>query len=88
MAYFPNGTAGELFESRECRNCVHQPTDEQGCAVFDTHMLLNYDQTKNEHLRQALSLLIDDENNVLGSMCQMRIARDPNRCQSTESFID
>ena len=82
MAYFPNGTAGELFESRECFDCIHEgPPEGPGCAIMLIHLVWNYDQCDNEQLQDVMQALIDDEGQPLGKMCQMRVAKedDPNQ---------
>lgn len=43
MGYFPNGTAGELYEEEYCTHCVHYGN----CAVWDAHMEHNYDECNN-----------------------------------------
>lgn len=49
MAYFPNGTAGEIYEAQYCNRCVHQdgPDGQSGCAVWLSHLLKNYDDCNN-----------------------------------------
>ena len=73
MAYFPNGSASEMFQGAECRTCVHEP---DGCAVMDVHLLWNYDQivdgVRECSLAYVLTDLIDDKK-PLGEMCAMRI---------------
>jgi len=45
MGYFPNGTAGEEYEARYCARCQHEYDAEgRGCAVWDAHLLHNYDE--------------------------------------------
>lgn len=50
MAYFPNGSSGDVFMERWCMNCIHWKLDEmsvtEGCPVWDLHMMGNYDQCK------------------------------------------
>jgi hypothetical protein len=44
MAYFPNGTAGMMYEEMYCSRCVHLgPAEGPGCSVMLLHMLWNYD---------------------------------------------
>jgi hypothetical protein len=47
MAYFPNGTAGHLFNEDQCDRCVHWKDANDGrgygCPVFDIHLLYAYD---------------------------------------------
>ncbi len=72
MAYFPNGESGRTFQAAECSDCIHEdgPDHKSGCYVYLVHLLHNYDQLRNEELRKALTILIDDEK-PLGSMCSM-----------------
>ena len=44
MGYFPNGTAGMLFEEQWCSKCVHQ----ENCAVWTAHMIHNYAECNND----------------------------------------
>lgn len=63
MAFFSNGTEGEIFEERFCRRCVHRPrTDEDGeaedCAVWLLHLAHNSEQLKDPTWKAALDALI------------------------------
>lgn len=78
MAYFSNGTAGELFESAECGACIHNTgltdPDAFGCPILALHFLYNYDQHEKgepNKIAEMLKILIDDDK-PLGEMCQMR----------------
>ena len=75
MAYFSNGTEGEMFYSRECRGCVHEATEDEGCAIYDAHLLWNYDQIvdgeREGPLASVLTYLINDKK-PLGKWCKMR----------------
>lgn len=75
MGYFPNGTAGDIFENEVCSKCVHYGD----CAVWDVHIFRNYDQLKkgNEMLRDTLNMLIPD--NKLE--CKMFVAGVPKERQ-------
>ncbi len=44
MGYFPNGTAGMIFEEEWCDKCLHQCD----CAVWDAHMFKNYEECNKE----------------------------------------
>lgn len=60
MAYFPNGTAGEVLDN-QCCDCFSK--DEWSyCPVYAVHSVFNYEQLAkgNEKLRQALTMLIDE----------------------------
>jgi hypothetical protein len=69
MAYFPNGTAGEILDS-QCIDCLHE--DEWSwCPVYAVQQLFNYDQVDKgqEKLRQAINMLIDEK-----GICKVRAA--------------
>lgn len=63
MTYFPNGTAGCLFEEDVCSRCANQRKEFGGCAITDVHMLYNYEQLREgqEKIRTILSMLITDD---------------------------
>ena len=52
MGYFSNGTEGECYEEQYCMKCRHHGD----CAVWDAHMLYNYDECNKEE--SILHLLI------------------------------
>lgn len=47
MGYFPNGTAGEMYEAQFCDRCIHNLED-HGCPCLTAHMLWNYDECNKE----------------------------------------
>ena len=69
MAYFPNGAAGDIFQKRQCFQCLNYRDRGdgrgKGCPIWDVHFLVAYDQVGDEPgakaLRQMLSILIPDE---------------------------
>lgn len=65
MAYFPNGSSGEIFD-RQCADC---PLGEGPCPTAAIQMLYNYDQVSDgqEKLREAMTILVDDK-----GICQTR----------------
>ncbi len=65
MAYFSNGSEGEVLDD-QCADC---PIGEMMCPVLHVQMFYNYDQVASgqEKLRRALSLLVNDQ-----GICQMR----------------
>lgn len=46
MGYFSNGTQGMDYEEMFCSRCIHQggKNGQGSCAVWDAHMLHNYDE--------------------------------------------
>jgi hypothetical protein len=48
MGYFSNGTSGALYEEQYCANCIHGQDHDKGCAVWDAHLVNNYDECNNE----------------------------------------
>jgi len=70
MGYFPNGTAGEMYEAEYCDRCVHQKPDDGGCAVFLAHLLHNYEECNKPD--SILHLLIPLSKDGLGNeQCEM-----------------
>lgn len=44
MGYFPNGTAGMMYEEQWCARCLHNET----CVVWQLHMMHNYRDCNDE----------------------------------------
>lgn len=67
MGYFPNGTAGEMYEAQYCCHCIHQngPDGESGCAIWLAHLLYNYDECNND--KSILHILIPKTKDGLGN---------------------
>jgi hypothetical protein len=68
VGYFPNGTAGIDYETRYCDHCVHQRENDGGCAVWQIHMLHNYDQ--KGVVEEILSALIPPDG-IYNGECRM-----------------
>src|SRR5687767_2121181 len=86
MAYFPNGTAGMLYEEQYCANCIH---GRDGCAVMDAHNFYNYDQfdkdERGKSIRMILSLLIPETKDGLGAeQCALFAARADPEAEDAE----
>lgn len=63
MAYFPNGTSGDIFEEENCDRCVHQNHDIKSpcCPVWELHMHWNYGQNDDKEKNFALEMFIPME---------------------------
>lgn len=59
MAYFPNGSSGEVLEL-QCGRCL---LGDGPCPIVGIQMLYNYDQLEEgqEKLKDAMSMLVDDK---------------------------
>jgi len=70
MAYFPNGTAGEIFDE-QCSNCLHGISDDIMCPVCYVQTTYNYDQTRpmEKKLRECLNSLVNEK-----GICMMKTA--------------
>jgi hypothetical protein len=42
MGYFPNGTAGDVYQEMYCSKCHHDINED--CPVFLAHLVYNYDE--------------------------------------------
>ena len=71
MGYFSNGCEGHDYENKHCSKCVHQ---EAGCAVWNAHMLYNYDEcNKKESILHVLIPLSSD--GLRNEQCRMFIKK-------------
>jgi len=72
MAYFANGTEGELYEDEYCSRCIH---DENGdCPILLLHLLYNYDECNKKD--SFLHVLIPRAESGIGNeQCKMFIKK-------------
>ena len=68
MAYFPNGTAGEVL-GNQCADC--HLSSEAPCPILWVQMTYNYSQLDSEGERTAVSDVMDCLVNDDG-ICQMK----------------
>jgi hypothetical protein len=68
MAYFSNGCEGSSYQSKFCSKCIHAGN----CAVWNAHMLFNYDECNNE--KSILHFLIPREG-INNKKCRMFIEK-------------
>ena len=72
MGYFPNGTAGMVYQQKWCDRCVHDNGGEGPmCAVWSAHLLYNYEECNNN--KSILHLLIPLSN----AKCLLRKNHEP-----------
>ena len=66
MGYFSNGTEGMQYEDQYCSKCAHCGD----CAVWDLHMLHNYDEANKDDsfLHKLIPL---DEKKIHNLKCKM-----------------
>lgn len=74
MAYFPNGTSGDLYQAQWCECCLNYRDKDDGrghgCAVWDAHLLSSYG-AKGE-VKDILDTLIPmDKEGVFAAECAM-----------------
>lgn len=68
MAYFSNGTEGELYIEAFCHRCIHNKGD--GCAVWDAHLLYSYRDCNDDS--SILHILIPrSEDGLSNEQCRM-----------------
>lgn len=72
MAYFPNGTSGEILDD-QCWEC--KIPDDAPCPILGVQWTYNYEQFDNNgeetKLTDAMNLLINKQ-----GICQMKILLD------------
>ena len=75
MAYFPNGTSGDLYEAEYCSRCVHMDP-QTGCPILMLHLLWNYEQLTDHDKQTALDLFIPREGVHNGACVMFRQEQD------------
>lgn len=72
MGYFPNGTAGEMYEAQYCSRCIH----DGDCAVMLAHLMHNYAECNKP--KSILHLLIPITKDGLDNeQCKMFVEGKP-----------
>ena len=76
MAYFSNGTEGEIWQAEHCEHCVNWQGDPVGCPVWDVHLLYNYDQCPDTLVGQRVQAILDyliprSEDKLSNQTCSM-----------------
>lgn len=70
MAYFPNGTSGQMYQEQYCDNCIHDKNND--CPILLLHLLWNYDQQEDETKRRTLETFIPStEDGLSAEQCTM-----------------
>ena len=88
MAYFPNGTSGEIFMHDQCAKCVNWRDKEDGfgCPIMDIHMVYNYGQ-KGETKEIMTALIPDDKERLCAGECSMFLANADKAQQPTTNEL-
>ncbi len=76
MAFFSNGTEGQVYTEKYCQNCIHD-SDEEMCPVWDLHLDFAYELC-NEHDSPGkiiLDRLIPMDDDRWPQKCSMFITR-------------
>jgi len=86
MAYFSNGSEGEVFDE-ECRECVF---GELGCPVFCVQSAYNYEACNNKVARSILNDLVKQINRNRDYVgCQMKaFLSDPDTKKKLREWIE
>ena len=66
MAYFPNGTAGMLF-NETCFDCIHGISDDIGCPIALAQMMFYYEHVGIKPLEDCMNLLVNEH-----GVCKMK----------------
>jgi hypothetical protein len=78
MAYFSNGTEGDMYQEKYCENCDHWKLDEDtetwGCPVMDLHY--EHNRSKDETIKTILEILIPtNEETTFAEPCKMMVEK-------------
>jgi len=77
MAYFPNGTSGDIYMEKFCFQCRNwksredEDKDNEGCPIIDVHFSVNYTQCRNEKIKRILEILIPTGEDGFPRKCPM-----------------
>lgn len=69
MGYFSNGTEGICYEEQYCEKCYF---GDKACAVWNAHLINNYDECNNA--KSILHLLIPRDDNGRNLKCEMFVS--------------
>lgn len=76
MAYFSNGSEGEVFDN-QCAKCKY---GQFPCPIAAAQMLYNYDAVNNETATNILGMLVTDNGTcTVWEMAKQDFAIDPNQ---------
>jgi len=82
MAYFPNGTSGDIYMEQWCERCANwreTESDNWGCFVFDLHLAFNYEQNGESEINKLkhkiLEHFIPTGEDLFPEKCKMFIER-------------
>lgn len=84
MGYFPNGMSAEIYQAQFCDHCRHMADPEKGCAVWDAHIIHNYDECNNDG--SILHMLIPRDG-IENMRCAMFLPFDADRCTETHDLF-
>ncbi len=73
MAYFSNGTEGEIWENKYCARCLNYSEDAGGCTILDVHMEWAYELCNSREAgKKILDTLIPMEGLFAGRCSMLR----------------
>lgn len=83
MGYFSNGTDGDIYQSNFCNRCIHDK-EGFGCQIMNAHFFFNYDQHKNEQLKEVLSMLIprEEDEGEFNGQCLLYVPKERNQLEA------
>lgn len=75
MAYFPNGSSGDICMERYCERCLNWADRKDGrgfgCPIWDAHHSGNYEQCKNKGVKEILEILWPTNKDLFPGECSM-----------------
>ncbi len=76
MAYFSNGTEGEMYREDFCHRCQHYNAGDEAreCPVWSAHWYYAYGQSSNAELSSVLTMLIPMEPHTFKDGLTVKVA--------------
>ena len=73
MAYFPNGTSGEIYREQYCERCIHDV--HRNCRVWLAHLVTRYSDKEHgvSEAGKVLNILIENNDDIGAKQCSMFI---------------
>ena len=96
MAYFSNGSEGDMYMAKYCMRCLNwrenERTDIAGCPIIDLHMIGDYDQCSKTEVGQLWKKLLEtliptQKDDIYPDKCSMFLL-DPDSDISGQKKLD
>lgn len=71
MAYFSNGSEGDMYESKYCDKCVHQGDENSGCIIWLIHLCYAYELCNSKEAGKKILDMLIPQDGLFAGKCSM-----------------